>query len=200
MTKTKANAAWHGLSKEQRETLERWLFEEGMSYRKALERARAELGFAGSIGSIHRFYHRTAADRMLRELVADNTGPNEEETRRAGMRAVGKLFLRQVTENPEGIDDWADLARMLLRSESIGIRRTLEAEKNEIRRAVMALAREKFEFDAAEAVMKKLNNRDVWDAEDLAREKARILAIRTRLYGRPLTQEEIDRAEVPEYP
>ena len=111
------------------------------------------------------------------------------------MRALGRLFVQQMTENPEGIRDWVPLARMMLQSESNGLRRALEAEKHDILRDQHTLEREKFEFDAAEAVLKKLDNRDAWDEEELAREKARVLAIRTRLYGRELTEEEIARGE-----
>lgn len=195
MTKTKSNAAWNELTAEQRARLEGWLFDENMSYAKALERARAELGFTGSSGSLHRFYHRMALERRLREAALADTTGNEEESRRAGMRAVGRLFVQQVTENPEGIRDWAVLARMLLQSEANGLRRTLEAERHELQRESLDLKREKYEFSAAEAVMNQLDNREDLDAEELAREKARVLAIRERLYGRKLTQEEIERGQ-----
>src|ERR1700722_16631209 len=68
MRKTQSNAAWNGLSAEQRATLERWLFEENLGYELAYERAKTELGFAGSIASMKRFYQRMGEVRMLREI------------------------------------------------------------------------------------------------------------------------------------
>lgn len=195
MRKTNSNAVWNGLSAEQRGILERWLFEENLGYEKALERARAEFGYAGSRTGLQRFYQRTAELRMMRETASDADGADEEEARRSAMRALAKLFLKQVTENPDDFKEWAVLGKLVLNSEANGLRRTLDGEKNDIWRTGVALAREKFEFDAAEAALEQLENRDDLDAEELAREKARVLAIRTRLYGRELTKEEIARGE-----
>ena len=191
ITKTKSNAAWNGLSAEQRATLERWLFEENLGYEMALERARGELGFVGSIGSLKRFYHRMAAERQMPDIDLETEGMGEREARRTGMELVGRMFVKQVTENPEGIKEWAVLARLLLQSEAI----VLESEKAKIWSGGLVLAREKFEFDAAEAVLKKLDNREQLDAEEMERERARVLAIRKRLYGRELTAEEIARGD-----
>ena len=179
------------MSAEQRATLERWLFEENLGYEAALERAKRELGFEGSIGSVQRFYHRMAEVRRLRDAGVDYEGMAEWESRGTGMEMVGRLFVKQVTENPEGIKEWAVLARLLLQSEA----NVLESKKTKIWGGGLALAREKFEFDAAEAVLKKLDNREQLDAEEMERERARVLAIRKRLYGRELTAEEIARGD-----
>lgn len=184
--KTRSNAAWNGLAAEQRDMLERWLFEERLSYEQALERARAEFGFEGSIGSVARFYHRTAESRLMRDFETDEGGAEEAEALRAGMARVGKLFVQQVTENPAAIKEWAVLAKLLLARES----NMLDVERNDIWRGGLALAREKFEFDAADAVLKQLDNREDLDAEELEREKARVRGIRERLYGRKLTEAE----------
>ena len=190
MRKIRSNAMWNGLSAQEREILERWLFEEQLGYDQALERARSEFGFEGSVSSVRRFYHRMAELRMARDLAPDEDGASEEESLRAGMRALGRLFAQQVTENPTAVKEWRDMARLLLQSEA----NRLAEERSDIWRGGLALAREKYEFDAAEAALKQLENREDLDAEELAREKARIQAIRERLYGRKLTQEEIERA------
>ena len=195
MRKTRSNALWNGLSAEQRDTLERWLFEEGLSYDAALERARAEFGFEGSVGSLHRFYHRMAELRLLRDCSSSEAEADEEKALRSSMRTIGKLLLKQLEENPGEIKEWSVLARLLLQSEENGLRRRLDGDKSDTWHGWLALAREKFEYDSAEAALKQLDNREDLDAEELAREKARILAIRERLYGRKLTQEEIDRAQ-----
>lgn len=190
MKKTKSSAAWNGLSGEQREALERWLFEENMSFVKALAHARQEFGFAGSMSSLQRFYHRTAEMRMLREGPRGEGGAEEAESRRMGMREVGKLFVKQVKENPDGVKEWWMLAKLLLQSEENGLRRELLGEDNNLRRAGLDLAREKFEFNAAEAALHQLANSAEMDAEELAREKARVMAVRKRLFGRLLTEDE----------
>ena len=192
-SKTRSDAAWSGLSPEQRETLEGWLFDDQLGYEEALERARSELGYAGSRTSLQRFYHRTATARALHDVTTDADGEDAEEALRTGMRAIGKMFVRQVAENPEGIKDWAVLARLLLHNEENGLRREFDDQRGDTWRGWLALAREKFEFDAAEAVLKQMQNGVNLDAEEFEREKARVLAIRKRLYGRELTAEEAAR-------
>src|SRR5579871_2236170 len=140
MTKSKSNAAWTGLSPEQRETLERWLFEDELGYEEALERARSELGYAGSRTSLQRFYHRTATMRALRDAVEVTDADDAEEALRSGMRAVGKMFVRLVRENPEGIKEWAVLARLLLHNQENGLRRESDDSRSNTWQGWLALA------------------------------------------------------------
>jgi len=131
MSKTKASAAWNDLSAEQRETLEKWLFEENLSYPQAHERARKELGFAGSVSSVVRFYRRTAHERLMAELAeareraAEITGTaaGTEGLRASAMQVIGQLLLRQVTQNQGTVRDWSPLARLLLQSEHNDLQR-----------------------------------------------------------------------------
>ena len=69
MRKTRSNASWNGLSREQRGKLEEWLFEERLGFKAALERAKTELGYAGSQTSLRRFYERMKTERMLSSLT-----------------------------------------------------------------------------------------------------------------------------------
>jgi hypothetical protein len=69
--------------------------------------------------------------------------------RQAGLKVVGRLFLRQVTEAPEQAKDWTPMARLLLQNEEIENRRALKAEENEIRRGNLEVARERLRLKAS---------------------------------------------------
>ncbi len=180
---------------EQRATLERWLFEENLGFKKALPRARSELGFAGSMSSLQRFYHRTAETRMWRELAGERIGLDVATTRQAGMEVVGRIFLKQVTENPDGVKEWGPLAKLLLPREDNELRRELFGGEFELRRAGLALARERYEFNAAEAALKQLAKSPELEAEDLAQERAQVLEVKKRLFEKVLPAPEAAEAK-----
>ena len=69
MRKLRPDSNWCKLSAEQRETLERWLFEENIGYREALERVKREFGVTTSMRSMSEYYKRLARLRMRREGV-----------------------------------------------------------------------------------------------------------------------------------
>ena len=68
MKKVRANALWNELSPENRKILDTWLFEKNMSYAKILPKARSELGFKGSVGSLCRYRKRRELERMLTDI------------------------------------------------------------------------------------------------------------------------------------
>jgi hypothetical protein len=159
ITKTKSSARWNGLAARHRETLEAWLFEENLGFGEALERARTELGFAGSLSSLKRFYHRTADERMIEEYAeqaASEAGADDGDWLAKGMNVVGKLFVRQVTQNPDGVEEWWRLAKLLLQNRGNELRERLQGEENRIRRDYLALARERHQYDVLEEAEKAL--------------------------------------------
>jgi hypothetical protein len=173
MKKVRADARWNGLSGKQREMLEEWLFEERLGYEAALERARKELGFKGSVSSLRRFYERTAEERMLRGFTQSQeqvdkirqTPGSAEELRAAGMKVVAQLFLRQVVQAPEQVKEWSKLAKLLLQSESNEIRFRLKREDNELKHKALEFAREKFHYDILEEGKKVLPQlQELWEA------------------------------------
>src|SRR5579863_3330204 len=67
--KMRCNSTWAGLTLEQRETLEGWLFEENLGYGEVLERVQREFGVTASKPGLSRYYQRLAAERAQRELL-----------------------------------------------------------------------------------------------------------------------------------
>ncbi len=164
MKKTRSNAKWIGLSVAQRKTLETWLFEERVNYEEALRRAQSELGFQGSVSSVKRFYARRSQERLLESMAEERTDAQEIADdaasaalfRTAGMKLAARLFFQQVREMPGNVKEWSALAKLMLWSEDIELRRTLKTEENQLRRDRMAFAKERFQFNTVEKALKIL--------------------------------------------
>src|SRR5260370_40119585 len=69
MSKLRADSTWNGLTSEQREKLDEWLFEEGLSYPVARERVQKELGIECSISGVGRYYRRAVETRAVEKLA-----------------------------------------------------------------------------------------------------------------------------------
>jgi hypothetical protein len=164
MAKVKSHAKWNGFSKQQRGTLEEWLFEEKMGYTKAWERAKTELGFTGSLSSLTRFYKRTAEERMLagftesgRVMASVNKAPVEaEELRSSGMKVVTQVFFKLVTEKSEESKAWLPLAKLLAQREKNEAWRAVKDEENEIRKATLKFAQIRHQYDVMGQALKAL--------------------------------------------
>jgi len=63
-----------------------------------------------------------------------------------------------------------------------------DSERQEIQQARLALARERFEFSAAEAALAELPHVEEMTEEEVKLENARILAIKHRLFGKDLPE------------
>ncbi len=82
--KLRADSNWSGLTGEQRQTLERWLFEENLSYKETLERARKEFGIEASLASLQRFRRRVIKERTLAAMSeAEESARRSTEPKRA---------------------------------------------------------------------------------------------------------------------
>ena len=216
MKKVRGNAAWNGLSREKRATLEHWLFEDRLSYDVALERAKNELGFTGSRTSLRRFYERTRAERLLSGLAdtgnlaatVEKSDVSVERLRNAGLKLAAEMFLRQVASTPENTKEWAPLAKLLLQAEKNESWRRIKEEENGIRQRTLEFARVKFQYNtmahALEALpeLKELERANK-DPEVLEfEENKRINALRRRLFGDtvpdvlPVTPEEKAHPEI----
>jgi len=182
-TKLRADSNWSGLSGEQRQTLERWLFEQNLSYRETLERAQKEFGIEASLASLQRFRRRLIKERTVAAMIeveesadeVNGTKASLENLRTSAWKVVGKQFLEKAMEGCD-IKELKALGRLMA-----------ESEEREIRRSRMALAREKFEFKAAKAVWKHVPLMERLTKEDQEREDAKIDAIRLEIFGTPPT-------------
>jgi hypothetical protein len=197
MAKEKSSAKWNGLSREQKSTLEEWLFEEKLSYTKAAERAREELGFKGSRSSLRRFYERRQSERMLegfaesgRLMESVKGAPGDAEgLRTSGMKVAAQVFFKMVTEKPEELKAWLPLAKLLAQCERNNSWRAVKDEENEIRRAALQFARVRFQYDTMAEAMRALP--ELQDAKEAQAEaemtvyekNKRMNDLRRRMFG-----------------
>src|SRR5579863_1696062 len=69
MSKLRSDSVFSQLTPEQTDTLEGWLFEEGISYKEALERVQKEFNLTTSLSGLRRFYQRLAGERSRESLT-----------------------------------------------------------------------------------------------------------------------------------
>ncbi len=181
MSKVRCDSAWNGLTPEQKETVEEWLFEQNLGYDEVLERARKEFGVEASKSGLCRFYRSLARERLKEDLCAAQAIAAEAQgaevdlaTLRGGaVKMIGKRLI-DAALNPGEIKELATLANLMLMS-----------EQHEIQREWVSLARERFQFSAVEAARKIQDLVEQQNEEDMAREMARIDAAQRRLFGDP---------------
>jgi hypothetical protein len=179
MSKIRSDSIWNSLPPEQRQKLEHWLFVERIGYKEASERAQKEWGVTGSETSVGRFYRRIEKERVVDELeeaAETATGLNAaegkvESLKSSAMKVVGMRLLENVVARGD-VKELATLGRVLSQS-----------EEKEIQRGRLALAREKFEFNSAKAVLKQMQLLEKMAQEDQEREDAKIDAIRLAIFG-----------------
>ena len=69
MNKLRSDSHWTELNKEQRALLDKWLFDDNLSYVETLKRAKAEFGIEASLSSIKRYRARAAQGHLLYQLT-----------------------------------------------------------------------------------------------------------------------------------
>lgn len=153
MRKVRADSKWNGLSTEQCETVERWLFDENVSYTETAERVKREFGMETSPWSVGRFYRQRARVRQAMELLesqvaSDQLGaiPAKTQDLRATMiKLIAKSAVRMAIEKPGEVERLMPLAKMLL-----------DSEENEIRLRRVKLEERYYDFQANGACAKEL--------------------------------------------
>jgi hypothetical protein len=184
--KLRCDATWAGLTSDQRETLEGWLFEENLGYTEVLERAQKEFGIAGSKMSLVRFYQRVAAERAQREFLELDTAVKEmkgmdvniNEMKSAAMCLITKRLMKLSLESPDKVKEMAWLGQVLVASEA-----------QEVKRGWLNIGREKFELDfAAECLARKAEKPPSGNEDGYAAEDEEVLKIRKHLFGGNLPQ------------
>jgi hypothetical protein len=195
LKKMRADSHWSGLTFEQCETVEQWLFEDNLTHEATAARVKQEFGVEASRWSVGRFYRHRARVRQGLELLEAQVTSDElgavpvrtKELRETAMKLLAKSALRLATERPADLKDLAFLTRLLL----LG-------EENEIRLRRVQLGERYFDFEANTACAKDLekarsyiqavgNNESLTDAE----KQQRVVEL---LFGR----KEVDVAEAME--
>jgi len=131
MSKLRSDSAWAGLSPEQRETLEGWLFEENLGYKEVLERAQKEFGIMASLRSVAEYYQRAARERTQEELLTvkataeeiDKAKVNWDGLGATAMTLVAKRMIQLAVESPEKVREMVSLGRILVANEAQTIKR-----------------------------------------------------------------------------
>ncbi len=184
MSKLRCDSVWNNLTPEQTQTLEHWLFVENQGYKQTCERVQKEWGITSSLWGVRRFYQRRINQRTLGEITEGQGTAGEvngTETKLGSLRSASwKVLATRVLDKVMAADDVKDLA-------ALG-RLLTESERTEIHRGRLALARERFEFKSAEAALAQLSKLDEINQEDMAREKARVHAIKVHMFGKNLPE------------
>jgi hypothetical protein len=178
----RSDSTWYALKADQRVRLDDWLFTERLPYPEVLERVQKEFGITASRSSLCRYQRLRQEERTLEDLAgADRTSKvlngvkvNVASLRETSLILIGRRLQVCAMEGAK-IADLTALARLLL-----------EAERREIQRGRLDLARERFHVDAAEAVLAEIPRVSQMTAEELQREKARVDGIIARLFGKVL--------------
>src|SRR5258708_10389285 len=138
MSKLRSDSKWTGLSAEQRETLEGWLFEENVGYREALDRAQKEFGITASVRSLAEFYQYLARERMKAEVgelkdVCKEIEDVDVDWERLGGTAIALVAKRAIhlaVDSPDRVKELVSLGRLLVANEALEIKkRWLEMEE-----------------------------------------------------------------------
>ena len=153
MRKPRSNSTWNQLTSPQRALMEKWLFDEHLSYDATLARVKSEFGLEASPMSLSRYYQRRAKERQMAGLVeaqalSDAVAAPELSTdsmRAAAIKLVAKTTLKLACERPEQLKELEALAKILLFSED-----------NDIRRERLKLEAEYFHYEAAFAASEEL--------------------------------------------
>src|SRR6266568_2594265 len=164
-TKMRKDSTWNRLTSKQRAKLEKWLFEGNLGYAEAVARAHKEFGVEGTVASMGRYYRRRAQERQPAELLEAQMAAAEvndsplkvESLRRAGMKLIGHLALKQAIERPGELEPLVRLTKLLLASEGNGVRqgRLKLAERYFYREAT----------DATETVALPRRRQGIWRSE-----------------------------------
>jgi hypothetical protein len=144
MRKIRSNSHWNELTAEQRDLLERWLFDEHLGYDGALERVKSEFGLEASRTSLCHYYQRRSRERQMADLVQAQAMSeavavpklNTDAMRSAAVKLIAKSTLKLACERPDQLKELGSLAKVLLLSED-----------NDIRRGRLELEQERHRFE-----------------------------------------------------
>lgn len=127
MSKLTTDSKWTGLTEEQRDTVEGWLFEENITYREALERAQKEFGITASVSSIARLYQKMSDERLEAELAGFDQVSEQiimaknfelEDLSAVAMKLMANRLVQTARNKPGKVKEIVSLARALTQCQS----------------------------------------------------------------------------------
>jgi hypothetical protein len=173
------------MSPEQREQLEKWLFDEQLSYLKTIERCKDAFGIEVPMTGIRNFYRHNQQQRTVRRLAESTKfakmfekkfAKNPKKIYHALLNIVGQAAFDEMLNAPEG--GTPDMGRVHHAMD------LLEAAQKDLREDdKLVFDREKWEFDATEACLKQLPELKVISDTPGISYKEKIQQVRLRLFG-----------------
>jgi hypothetical protein len=177
MNKIRSDSILNRLTPDQREMVEGWLFIECVGYVETRDRVKRMWNVECSLSAVGRFYRRKVQLRTLDELdqadeaaeAVNGSKADVAKIRDAALKVIAKRLLERSMDDGDPKELTA-LGKLLA-----------DAEKRDLQRQRLKLAREKFEFNAARAALKQLPLMNELKEDELDREDDRMQAMRMRL-------------------
>lgn len=152
--KTPSTSVIDGLPANQREVIDRWLFEENVSFKDAATRLYQDFGVRSSESALGRYWQRRQQQRMLDRIattaatvnrVEEEFGRNPANTFSAVMGLIQQLALREAIKGEKEVkfDVLSDLASLALSHQGGLLKAQAEARKER----ELALKKEKLELE-----------------------------------------------------
>jgi hypothetical protein len=162
-TKLRSDSHWSKLNREQRERVEKWLFDDGLSYQEVLQRAKAELGITASLSSLKRYRARAAQQQLLYQLT-DGTAIARCPKRANGQRKyshamASRLAAKRVMDmflgQPDQEKHLIAMLRLMVRDGAVaGMAESME-KLCELKGDWLTLKREMAEFEVTKFFLRK---------------------------------------------
>jgi hypothetical protein len=182
MSKARSDSVLDGLPRNQREALEEWLFEENLSYQDAKKRLWQDFNVSTSRSGLERFYARVNQRRLLQRIMdSSQTAAAVKEKfdeSKAPIESALKKMLAQLAFEMSVSGKAVDPETFVAISGLV-----LKAQEQELKKQAIELQRDRFEFDAAEACLKKLPELKSIAANGSLDQHAKLRAIREKLFG-----------------
>lgn len=153
MRKPKANSVIDGLPANQKEALERWLFEENVSFADATDRLHQDFSVRSSESALRRWYQRRQQERLLDRIAASSSkanavmerfAKNPANTYDALLGLIGQMaFEESLKTDKASVETISDLTNLVLSYQGGKLKAAAEARKER----ELALKREKLELE-----------------------------------------------------
>jgi hypothetical protein len=164
LRKAKSDARWNQLTPEQQQMLDKWLFEDNLSFAKVLPRAQKQLGYKGQMTSLKRYHKRRAQERLLTDMTGlaqdaatvEQTGAKPGAFRSVNMNVFNAYLYQALRASPDKLEKLAPLIRVMVQNDRNDALREIKDADNKIRHEKMAFARERYEFDLMAKALRAL--------------------------------------------
>jgi hypothetical protein len=170
------------LPQNQQDALEAWLFEEAVDYKAAIERLKMDFNVRTTDSSLSRFYKRIEKRRTLDRISEAARTADQVEKRFLEEKAdLYPVILKMVSQiafeqsvngkqmDPEIVYNFTKLL--------------IAGRKEELRKELITLQRERFQFDAAKACLKKLPELKQIASDNKLDQDEKLTAFRKALFG-----------------